>query len=115
MQSLARLDLDELDPDKFDMVIVDEFHHAGPETKTYARLLEHLQPKVLLGLTATPERADGQDILHWFDGRIAVELRLWEALERDLLCTVPVLRCARRHRPVAGPLEARDRLRSPPS
>jgi superfamily II DNA or RNA helicase/HKD family nuclease len=85
VQSLAGLDLDDLDPARFDMVIVDEFHHAGPETKTYARLLEHLQPKVLLGLTATPERADGQDIKHWFDGRIAVELRLWEALERNLL------------------------------
>jgi superfamily II DNA or RNA helicase/HKD family nuclease len=85
VQSLAKLDLDDLDPALFDMVIVDEFHHAGPETKTYARLLNHLKPKVLLGLTATPERADGQDILHWFDGRIAVELRLWEALERNLL------------------------------
>jgi superfamily II DNA or RNA helicase len=85
VQSLARIDLDELDPARFDMVIVDEFHHAGPETRTYARLLEHLQPKVLLGLTATPERADGQNILHWFDGHIAAELRLWEALERNLL------------------------------
>jgi superfamily II DNA or RNA helicase len=85
VQSLAKLDLDELDPALFGMVIVDEFHHAGPETKTYARLLNHLKPKVLLGLTATPERTDGQDILHWFDGRIAVELRLWEALERNLL------------------------------
>jgi superfamily II DNA or RNA helicase/HKD family nuclease len=85
VQSLARLDLESLDPDRFDMVIVDEFHHAGPETKTYARLLNHLRPRVLLGLTATPERADGQDILHWFDGRIATELRLWEALERNLL------------------------------
>jgi superfamily II DNA or RNA helicase/HKD family nuclease len=85
VQSLARLDLDDLDPSQFDMVIVDEFHHASRETKTYARLLDHLEPKVLLGLTATPERADGQDILHWFDGRIAVELRLWEALERNLL------------------------------
>jgi superfamily II DNA or RNA helicase/HKD family nuclease len=85
VQSLARLDLENLDPERFDMVIVDEFHHAGPETKTYARLLNHLRPQVLLGLTATPERADGQDILHWFDGRIASELRLWEALEQNLL------------------------------
>jgi superfamily II DNA or RNA helicase/HKD family nuclease len=85
VQSLARLDLADLDPGRFDMVVVDEFHHAGPETKTYARLLDHLRPKVLLGLTATPERADGQDILGWFGGRIAVELRLWEALERNLL------------------------------
>lgn len=70
-------------PDAFDMVIVDEFHHA--EAATYRRLLSAVQPKVLLGLTATPERTDGQDIKHWFGGRIAAELRLWEALERGLL------------------------------
>ncbi len=85
VQSLANLDLTQLTADRFDMVIVDEFHHAGPETETYARVLKYLQPKYLLGLTATPERADGQDVLHWFDGRIAVELRLWEALDRNLL------------------------------
>jgi len=62
-----------------------KFHHASTETKTYAELLRHVDPKVLLGLTATPERADGQSVLSWFDGRIAVELRLWEALERGLL------------------------------
>ncbi|GLW11991.1 helicase [Microtetraspora sp. NBRC 13810] len=71
------------EPDRFDMVIVDEFHHA--EASTYRRLLSAVQPKVLLGLTATPERADGQDIKHWFGGRTAAELRLWEALERGLL------------------------------
>jgi hypothetical protein len=66
------------------MVIVDEFHHA--EAATYTKLLDQLTPKVLLGLTATPERTDGADILHWFDdGKPTVELRLWEALERDLL------------------------------
>ncbi len=86
VQSLARLDLErELAPGRFDMIIVDEFHHASPETKTYARLLDHVHPEVLLGLTATPERADGLDVRVWFDGRTAVELRLWEALERGLL------------------------------
>ncbi|MBC6457060.1 DUF3427 domain-containing protein [Actinomadura sp. HBU206391] len=84
VQSLAKLDLENLDPERFDVVVVDEFHHAA--APTYARLLNHLKPKVLIGLTATPERADGQDIKHWFDDRIAVELRLWEALERNLLC-----------------------------
>lgn len=83
IQSLHRLDLDLLDPSAFDMVIVDEFHHA--EATTYTRLLGHLAPRVLLGLTATPERTDGQDVKHWFGGRIAVELRLWEAIERQLL------------------------------
>lgn len=86
VQSLARMELDrDLPPDHFDMVIVDEFHHAGAETATYARLLNHVTPRVLLGLTATPERADGQSILGWFGGRIAVEMRLWEALEQGLL------------------------------
>lgn len=83
VQSLAQLDLSELDPTHFDMVIVDEFHHA--EAATYRRLLEHLKPKVLLGLTATPERTDGADVRTWFDGRTAVELRLWEALDQGLL------------------------------
>ena len=87
VQSLARLDLErELAPDRFDMVIVDEFHHASTENRTYANLLSHLKPKVLLGLTATPERTDGVDIRTWFDADGGVELRLWEALERGLLC-----------------------------
>lgn len=85
VQALSRLDLEhELDPAHFDMVIVDEFHHA--EAPTYRRLLTHLQPRILLGLTATPERADQQDITHWFDGRVAAELRLWDALQQQLLC-----------------------------
>ena len=84
VQSLAHLDREQLPPDAFDVVIVDEFHHAAAET--YRSLLDHLKPKILLGLTATPERADGRSVLGWFDGRIAVELRLWEALERGLLC-----------------------------
>ena len=84
IQSLAQIDLDDIQPDAFDIVVVDEFHHAA--ATTYRRLLNHLKPKILLGLTATPERTDGQSVLEWFDGRIAVELRLWDALERGLLC-----------------------------
>jgi superfamily II DNA or RNA helicase/HKD family nuclease len=83
VQSLHRLSDEELPPDRFDMVIVDEFHHA--EAPTYARLLERLNPRELLGLTATPDRADGGDVRRWFGGRTAVELHLWEALERQLL------------------------------
>ncbi|MFI6514962.1 DUF3427 domain-containing protein [Spirillospora sp. NPDC050679] len=76
--------LTDLAPDAFSMVIVDEFHHAA--AASYARLLDRLKPTVLLGLTATPERPDGESILRWFDGRKPdVELRLWEALERNLL------------------------------
>jgi superfamily II DNA or RNA helicase len=81
IQSLHRMD--EIDPAMFDMVIVDEFHHA--EARTYTDLLRRLQPRELLGLTATPDRADGQDVRRWFDGRTAVELHLWQALERQHL------------------------------
>ncbi|WP_341719253.1 DUF3427 domain-containing protein [Micromonospora sp. FIMYZ51] len=80
IQSLHRR---EIDPEAYDMVIVDEFHHA--EAPTYARLLDRLRPRVLLGLTATPDRSDGGDVRRWFAGRAAVELHLWDALERQLL------------------------------
>ncbi len=83
IQSLSTIDLDRISPEAFDVVIVDEFHHAA--APTYRKLLDHLRPKVLLGLTATPERTDGEPILDWFGGRIAVELRLWDALDRGLL------------------------------
>ena len=83
IQSLTQLNLGRLAPDHFSMVIVDEFHHA--EAATYRRLLSHVLPRALVGITATPERTDGEDIRGWFGGRIAVELRLWEALERGLL------------------------------
>ena len=83
VQSLANR-IDEIDPEDFDVVIVDEFHHAA--AASYERLLSRLKPKILLGLTATPERADGQSVLQWFDGRIASESRLWDALDQGLLC-----------------------------
>lgn len=84
IQSLHADGLASVAPDQFDVVIVDEFHHA--EAATYRRLLDHIRPRVLLGLTATPERADGGDVTEWFDGHVATELRLWHALEQDLLC-----------------------------
>ncbi len=84
IQSLAAAGRGSLDPAAFDMVIVDEFHHAA--APTYRDLLEHVSPKYLLGLTATPERSDGLDVFEYFGGRIAAELRLWTALEQQLLC-----------------------------
>lgn len=71
-------------PDFYDFIIVDEFHHAA--APTYQKLLEYYKPKILLGLTATPERMDGKDILTYFDNRIAAEIRLPEAIDRKLLC-----------------------------
>ena len=84
IQSLSQLDADQFPADFFDVVVIDEFHHAA--AATYKRLLDHIRPKELIGLTATPERADGQAILDRFDGRIAAEIRIWEALDRGLLC-----------------------------
>ncbi len=71
-------------PDFYDYIIVDEFHHAA--ARTYQKLLEYYQPKILLGLTATPERMDGKSILGYFNNRIAAEIRLPEAIDRKLLC-----------------------------
>lgn len=71
-------------PATYDYIVVDEFHHA--EAPTYGDFLEYVQPDILLGLTATPERMDGKDILKWFGGRIAAEIRLPEAVDRGLLC-----------------------------
>jgi superfamily II DNA or RNA helicase/HKD family nuclease len=83
IQSITASGLNALDPKHFDVVIVDEFHHAAAET--YERLLERVQPAELLGLTATPERADGLPVLHWFGDRIAAELRLWDAIDQGRL------------------------------
>ena len=83
VQTLSARDVATIPPDAFDVVVIDEFHHA--DAPTYRRILEHLQPAELLGLTATPERGDGFDVRDLFDGRTAAELRLWDALAADLL------------------------------
>lgn len=70
--------------DFYDYIVVDEFHHAA--APTYQKLLAYYQPRVLLGLTATPERMDGKSILPYFNNRIAAEIRLPEAIDRKLLC-----------------------------
>ena len=71
-------------PDFYDYIVVDEFHHAA--APTYQGLLAYYKPKILLGLTATPERMDGKSILPHFNQRIAAEIRLPEAIDRKLLC-----------------------------
>ncbi|HET7397996.1 MAG TPA: DUF3427 domain-containing protein [Intrasporangium sp.] len=83
VQSLTAYGVANVSPDSFDVLVVDEFHHA--EASTYRALMEHLAPAELLGLTATPERGDGLDVRDFFDGRTAAELRLWDALGEDLL------------------------------
>jgi superfamily II DNA or RNA helicase/HKD family nuclease len=83
IQSLNATGVSAIAPDHFDVVIIDEFHHAA--AASYRRLLEHLEPVELLGLTATPERSDGLPVLHWFGDRIAAELRLWDAIDQHRL------------------------------
>ena len=84
VQSLKEDTLDTLGDDHFEVVVVDEFHHGA--APTYRRLIDHFSPQELVGLTATPERADGLDVREYFGGRIATELRLWDALGAELLC-----------------------------
>ena len=80
IQSLHARGVETFDPKQFDVIVIDEFHHA--EAKTYRAVIDYFKPIELLGLTATPERADGVSVKDaFFGGRSAAELRLWDALE----------------------------------
>jgi superfamily II DNA or RNA helicase len=83
IQSYQSRSLDELPDDRYEYVVVDEFHHAA--APSYERLLDHVRPRVLLGLTATPERSDGLDVLKHFGGHTSAEIRLPDAINRKLL------------------------------
>jgi superfamily II DNA or RNA helicase len=63
--------------------VVDECHHVPADS--YQAVVPRLAPDILIGLTATPERSDGKSLLPDFDGHIGAELRLWHALDRQLL------------------------------
>ena len=69
--------------DYYDYIIIDEFHHSA--AKSYRKLLDYVKPKILLGMTATPERMDGKDVTEYFDNKIAAEIRLGEAINRKIL------------------------------
>jgi superfamily II DNA or RNA helicase len=75
--------LERLGTSHFRHVIVDECHHMP--ASSYQAIVPSLQPDLLVGLTATPERADGKSLLPDFDNHIAAELRLWSALDDQLL------------------------------
>ncbi|MEO3978237.1 DUF3427 domain-containing protein [Streptomyces sp. CAU 1734] len=84
IQSLKEGELEKLSPDQFDVIVIDEFHHSV--SPTYRRVIDYFTPMELLGLTATPERMDGKNVQdEFFEGRIAAEMRLWEALNNELL------------------------------
>lgn len=75
--------LDKFDRTHFDYIVIDETHRAGAES--YKRLMDYFSPSFLLGMTATPERTDGEDIFKMFDYNIAYEIRLNRALEEEML------------------------------
>ena len=78
-----RIDNLSLPADYYDYIVVDEVHHVA--ASSYRKIINHFTPKVLLGLTATPERMDGEDITKDFDGTISAEIRLDDALNKGLL------------------------------
>ncbi len=84
IQSYQSRDLVQLAAGAFEYIVVDEFHRAA--APSYRDLLNHVQPTILLGLTATPERSDQLDVFQWFDGRASAEIRLPDAINRRLLC-----------------------------
>jgi len=79
-----RIDSLTLSATYFDFIIIDEVHHIA--ANSYRPILNRFNPKILVGLTATPERNDNEDILKDFCNTIAAEIRLPEALNRKLLC-----------------------------
>ena len=80
---LLALHLNRIDPESYDYVIVDEFHHAA--ARTYRQLLDTLQPRFLLGLTATPFRGDRQDIAGLCGGNFVVNYELRSGIELGIL------------------------------
>lgn len=84
IQTISKLaHLENFSKDHFDYIIIDETHRSGADS--YLRLIEYFEPKFLLGMTATPERTDGNDIFQLFDHNIAYEIRLNRAMEEEML------------------------------
>lgn len=75
--------LNDIPKDQFDFIIIDEFHHAT--SPQYEKIMSYFQAKFLLGLTATPERTDHGNIYELAENNIVSDVRLDEALTRDLL------------------------------
>jgi len=82
IQSVAN-DIEKFDRDAFDYIVIDETHRA--EAFTYQKVMSYFQPYFMLGMTATPERADGIHVFSLFDHNIAYEIRLHQALKEQML------------------------------
>ena len=81
--SMISRHLDSFDKKEFDYVVLDECHHASAET--YKKIMKYFEPGFMLGLTATPERMDNQDIFALFENNVPFELRLRDAIINDLV------------------------------
>ncbi|SMQ78400.1 Superfamily II DNA or RNA helicase [Bacillus sp. OV166] len=75
--------LENFKPDEFDLIIIDEFHHAAADS--YQRVLDYFQPRFLLGITATPDRNDNKDVYAICDGNVAFRLDFLDAINRKWL------------------------------
>ncbi|MBK9668331.1 MAG: DEAD/DEAH box helicase family protein [Gammaproteobacteria bacterium] len=84
VQTLSRAThLRQFEPDRFDYIVLDEFHHAA--AATYRRLIDYFEPAFLLGLTATPERSDGGDLLALCGENLVYRCDLVDGIQRELL------------------------------
>lgn len=72
-----------LPADYYDYIVIDEAHHLVADS--YRKIISKFTPKLLVGLTATPERMDGVSLLPDFDNQISAEIRLPKALDEGLL------------------------------
>ncbi|MCB1335957.1 MAG: DUF3427 domain-containing protein [Maritimibacter sp.] len=84
IQTMGRVGhLRQFAPDRFDYIVVDEFHHAA--ARTYQNLIEHFTPRFLLGLTATPDRTDGGDLLGLCGENLVYQCGLFDGIDRERL------------------------------
>ena len=94
VQTISRkMNLSNFDRSDFDYIVMDEFHHACAQT--YRKILNYFSPKFLLGLTATPERTDGGDLLSLCQENLVYRCDMLEGIRQGLLCPFPLLRCSR--------------------
>ena len=85
MNMMAKIDImKQFKPDEYSVIVLDECHRSG--AASYQRIINYFKPKLLLGMSASPERTDDFDVFSLFDHNIACEIRLQQALENDMLC-----------------------------
>lgn len=85
MQMMSKEDIfKKFKENEFDIIVIDEVHRIG--ASSYQKIIQYFKPKLLLGMTASPERTDGYDVYKEFNYNIACEIRLKQALEENFLC-----------------------------